>query len=63
MFFLTLNNIKFNYIDKNLSWKLYIIAKVLLIIKQNELIRKKKFIAITFNLENKAFVIYIAFIS
>ena len=37
----------------------YTIKNVLLIIKKIKLIRKKKFVIVTFNLKYKAFVIYV----
>lgn len=40
-----------------------IAAKVLLIARQVILIGKKEFVVAAFDLENKAFVVYIAFIS
>lgn len=59
--FLTLSNININFINKKLKQYLYIIVKVMLIIKKIELIKNKKFIVIVFNVNNKIFLIYIIF--
>lgn len=42
---------------------MYITIKTFLTTKQVELGRKKKFVAVFFNLDNKIFIIYIAFLT
>ena len=42
---------------------MYIAAKAFLTIKQIELIRKKKFIVVAFDLKNEAFVVHVIFIN
>lgn len=58
--FFILNNIKTNFTDQKLSWKLYITIEAFTTTKQVELIRKIKFVTVTLNLDNENFVIYIA---
>ena len=41
MFFLTLNNVEIGFVGQHLNWRIYITIKILLIIRQVELIRKK----------------------
>ena len=44
---------------KILMWKIYIIKKALLIIKQVQIINKKNFIIVILDVDNKIFVIHI----
>ena len=48
MIFFTLNNVKLNFIYQNLGYRLYIIIEAFPIIKQVELIEKKKLVVIAF---------------
>lgn len=57
--FLILSNIKINFYNQKLSWRLYIIAEVFFITRQVELIRKKEFAAAIVNPRDKIFVVYI----
>lgn len=59
----TLSNIWINFRDQVLSWKLYTLTKAFPTIRYEKLIKKKKFVAIAFDPKNKAFVVYITFIS
>lgn len=61
--FFTLNNVKINFIGYYIYLKIYTIAKILLTIKQVELIRKKKFATVAFDLKDEIFILYIAFIN
>ena len=61
--FFTLNNDEINFIDCYIYWRLYTIIEVLLITRSIELIGKKKFIVVALDPENKAFVVYIAFMN
>lgn len=61
MFFLTLNNVKFNFNNEKLKWRFYIAAKVFPITKHVELVEKKEFITIVFSLEDKIFVVPVVF--
>lgn len=58
--FLTLNNVEVNINDWELKWKLYTATKALLTTRRMELVEKKEFTTIAFDLKNKAFVVYIA---
>ena len=61
--FLTLSNVKIDFIDRHIYWKSYTVVKVFLITRQIELIGNKEFAVVVLNLEDKAFVIHIASIS
>lgn len=61
MLFLTLSNTKLNFLKQELNWRLCITVEALLTTKQIELIEKKKFAAIVFNLNDETFVVYWAF--
>lgn len=63
MFFFTLKNVVVNFVNQNLCWKLYIITKIFLTIKQVALIGKKEFVVVASDLKNEDFVVYVAFIS
>lgn len=58
--FFTLSNAEINFVSQELSWKLFTIAKALLITKQIELIEKKMFLAISLNLNEEIFLIHVA---
>lgn len=62
MLFFNLNNLKIDFNDWKDKWRLYIIVEVLPIIRQIELIRKKFFITLVLDLNNKTFVVYIIFL-
>ena len=56
--FLTLSNIEINFVGHHIYWRIYTVAKVLLIVRQVELIRKKEFADVALDLENKTFVVH-----
>lgn len=62
IFFFTLNNVEINFVNWNLSWRLYTAAEALPTMRWVELIGKKVFAAIVFDLKDKTFVVYVAFI-
>lgn len=61
--FFTLSNVKIDFVGRYIYLRIYIIAKILLTMKQVELIRKRKFVVIALDLENKVFVIYVSSIN
>ena len=61
--FFTLNNVEINFIDHNIYWKSYIIAKILPITKRVELIGKIEFAAAILDLEYEAFIVHEVFIN
>lgn len=61
IFFFNLNNIEINFIDQKLKKRLYHTAKTLSTSRWVKLVRKKEFIVVAFNLDNKIFIVYIAF--
>ena len=61
--FFTLKNVDINFIGRHIYCKTYTIAEVFLTTRQVKLIEKNEFTVIALNLENKAFVIYVAFIN
>lgn len=61
--FFILSKVDIKFINCELNWRLYTTIEALPSIKQVEFIRKKKFTAITLNLNNEIFVIYIAFLA
>ena len=61
--FFTLSNIEINFVICHIHCKTYTTTKALPTTRQFELIQKKKYVAIAFNLENEVFVVYIASIS
>ena len=63
MLFLTLKSVKVNFVSLDPNLSLYNVAETFLIIRQIQLIEKKTFIIITFDLKDKAFVVYIVFIA
>lgn len=63
MFFLTLGNVKVNFINQKLKSRSYTIVKVLSSTKQVELVRKNNFIASFLDLDDKIFIVYIAFLT
>lgn len=60
--FLTLNNANMLFAKRDLTWKLYIPAKALLITKQVQIISQKEFTATFLNLDKKVFIVHIAFL-
>lgn len=61
--FFTLNHIKINFNNRKLSLRIYIIAKTPPTIRWVELIGIKVFAAVIFDLEDKTFVVYIAYLT
>lgn len=60
--FFMLNNIEINFLKQKFNWSLYIIIETLLTTKQIELIEKKEFVTVAFDLDIKIFVMHIAFL-
>lgn len=60
--FLTLSNIKVNFINQKLKWRLYTITKTLITTKQVKLIEKKEFIATASDLDDETFIMYVTFL-
>lgn len=60
--FITLSNVKVNFTNQKLNWRLYIIVKTFPIMRQVELVKKKEFVITTLDLNNETFVVYIAFL-
>lgn len=58
--FLFLSNIDFQFGIRELTWRLYTIAKTLLITRQVELIDKQEFAKTTLNKNFETFVMYFA---
>lgn len=63
IFFLTLSNIKVNFVNQTLYKRLYTTIKAFLTMKQVELIRKKKFVAVILYAKDQTFEIYVASIN
>lgn len=63
MSFLTLSNIKINFISYHIYQRTYIDVELLPTTRGVELIRKKRFAAIALNLEDEAFIVYITSIN
>ena len=61
--FFILNNIKINFIGRYIYWKTYTVVEIFLKIRQAKLIRKRGFANAIFHSKNRAFIIYITFIS
>lgn len=59
IFFLILNNVKINFRDREFNW-ISTTIEAFLTTKLAELVGKKKFAAVVFNLNNKTFVVFIA---
>lgn len=59
IFFLILNNIEIDLNNQKLNLRSYITIKTLSIIKLIKFVRKKEFIDIIFNLDDKIFVVHI----
>ncbi len=55
--FLTMSNADVDFQARDLQWKSYTTRNILLTTRQVELIRKKEFVAATFDLEHEAFVV------
>ena len=60
MFFLTLSDADIDYPKKRLWWRLYTIEEAFPTTTQVELVRKKEFAAVTFDLGYETFVVYVA---
>ncbi len=58
--FLTISNSDVDFQAQNLQWRSYITRDVLPTTRQVDLIEKKEFVAAVFDLEYKAFVVYVA---
>ena len=63
MYFFTFSNIEIDFVYRHLYKKTYTIAKILSTSKQIELIRKKEFVTTAPDLKEKAFIVYVTFIS
>ena len=61
--FLTMSNTDIDFEAWDLQWRSYATEDVRLIIRQVELIGKKKFAAIAFDPEHKAFIVNVATLS
>lgn len=59
IYFLILSVADMRFINKELTWKSYLIAKSLLITKGVKLINKKKFTKVILNENSKTFVVHI----
>lgn len=59
IFFFTLSNVKVNFTDLELRWKLYTIAEVFLTKRQMELVKKKEFAIANLDQKNEIFVVYV----
>lgn len=63
MLFSTLNNIKVKINTWELRYRLYTIAEAVSITRQVELVGKKEFAPVAFNLEYEIFVVHVAFLA
>ena len=63
MRFLTLSNVDIKFVEKELTWRSYIIAKALPTTKRVELINKKEFTKAALDEKSKTFVVYVAFLN
>lgn len=63
MLFLTFSIADVLFIKQKLIWKLYTLAEDLLTTKYIHITSQKKFLIIVLNLDKKAFLVYIAFLS
>lgn len=54
------SNVDINIHTEDIEWRIYITRDVLAITRRVEQIKKKESAAIAFNLEYKAFIVYIA---
>lgn len=61
--FFTLSNSEINFLKWELNWRLYTIIEALQTTKWVELVEKKEFIAIVFNLDDDTFIAHIAFLA
>lgn len=57
--FVTLSNLKMNFVELKIFCRIYTSIKAILITKQIKLIKKKEFIVEVLNLEEKIFIVYI----
>lgn len=60
MLFLMLSNVKINFLERELNWRLYTTIEILPTIKQVELVGKKVFVAIVLDPNDETYVIHIA---
>ena len=58
--FLAFNKVEVDFKEKELTWKAYIIAKVLPTIKRVQIISPKEFAKMALNLDQETFVVYVA---
>lgn len=61
--FLILSNVKINFLEWELNWRLYITGEALLTTKQVELVRRKGFAVTIFDSDDKIFLVHIASLS
>lgn len=59
MLFLTLKNVKVIFLELEIFIRTYILTKVIPIINQVELLRKKQFTVIAFVLKKEVYIVYI----
>ena len=60
MSFLTLSNVDIQFVGKELTWRTYTTAEILLMTKRVELIDKKEFAKATLDENSETFVMHIA---
>lgn len=63
MFFLTQNNAKINFVNRNLNLQYYTTIKVLLTIMWVELIKNKEFEVINLNWNDEIIIVYVVSLS
>ena len=61
--FFTMNNIEIDFVGHHIYYRMYTITELPLTTRQVKLIKKKEFTIIVFDLQNKAFIVYVASIS
>ena len=59
--FLTLSNVDVQFIEKELTWRFYTIAKALPTTKRVKLINKKEFAKVALDEKSETFVVYVVF--
>lgn len=62
MFFFTLSNVKVNFNNCKLKWRLYITMKALLTTRRVKPVGKKEFTIAALDPEDETFIVYVAFI-
>lgn len=60
MSFLTLSKFKIEFAEKQFTWKAYITAEALPTTKRVQIISPKEFAKVAWDLEQEAFVVYVA---